>query len=206
MRVDTPREERANRMAERRDEDPTHERSEDLASIPRPAEERIAKLEEDLRRKAEEAAANQERYVRAVADGENFKKRLQREKSEGIRFANETLLRELLQVIDNLELALEHADAAGNGKAVAEGLQLTLRLFREVLERNGVKEISDPTGTAFDPSTQEAAELEADDGVAPNTVIRARTKGYRYNGRLLRPARVVVATGSGAGGAPESAR
>src|SRR5215510_3615628 len=97
-------------MAERRDEDPADERSEDLASIPGPAEERIAKLEEELRRKAEEAAANHDRYARAVADGENFKKRLQREKSEGIRFANEALLRELLQVIDSLELAVEHAD------------------------------------------------------------------------------------------------
>ena len=182
-------------MPEQKDDDPTGERSEDSAGASTTAEDQIAKLEEDLRRKSAEASANLDRYLRAVADGENFKKRLQREKSEGIRFANETLLRDLLQIVDSLELAVEHADLGGNGKSVVEGVQLTLRLFRDVLDRHGVKEISDPTGAAFDPATQEAAELEADDAVPSNTVIRTRTKGYRYNDRLLRPARVVVATG-----------
>src|SRR5262249_719262 len=172
--------------------------AEPLETVAPTTEERIAKLEEDLRRKAEEAAENLDRYLRAVADGENFKKRLQREKSESIRFANETLLRDLLQVIDSLELPVEHADMGGNGKSVVEGVQLTLRLFRDVLERHGVKEIGDPTGGVFDPSTQEAAEVQVEEGVTQNTVIKTRTKGYRYNDRLLRPSRVVVA----AGGAP----
>jgi molecular chaperone GrpE len=163
-------------------------------------EERIAKLEEDVRRKSEEAAVNLDRYLRAVAEGDNFKKRIQREKSESIRFANETLLRDLLQVIDSLELAVEHADTNENGKSVVEGVQLTLRLFRDVLERHGVKEIGDPTGGVFDPSTQEAAEIQADEAVSPNTVIKMRTKGYRYNDRLLRPSRVVVAAGGSPGG------
>jgi molecular chaperone GrpE len=183
-------------MAEQREGDRGAEPQEAAAPTP---DERIAKLEEDVRRKSEEAAVNLDRYLRAVADGENFKKRMQREKSESIRFANETLLRDLLQVIDSLELAVEHADMGGNGKSVVEGVQLTLRLFRDVLERHGVKEIGDPTGAQFDPSTQEAAEIQADEGVAPNTVIRTRTKGYRYNDRLLRPSRVVVAAGGSPG-------
>jgi molecular chaperone GrpE len=185
-------------MAEQRESDRGAEPQE-AAAAPT-AEERIAKLEEDLRRKSEEAAVNLDRYLRAVAEGDNFKKRIQREKSESIRFANETLLRDLLQVIDSLELAVEHADTGGNGKSVVEGVQLTLRLFRDVLERHGVKEIGDPTGGVFDPSTQEAAEIQADEGVAPNTVIKTRTKGYRYNDRLLRPSRVVVAAGGAPGG------
>ena len=184
-------------MAEQRESDRGAEAPEALAPT---TEERITKLEEDVRRKSEEAAANLDRYLRAVADGDNFKKRIQREKSESIRFANETLLRDLLQVIDSLELAVEHADTGGNGKSVVEGVQLTLRLFRDVLERHGVKEIGDPTGGVFDPSTQEAAEIQADEGVAPNTVIRTRTKGYRYNDRLLRPSRVVVAAGGSPSG------
>jgi molecular chaperone GrpE len=188
-------------MAEQRDDDRTSSEGHVDASV---TDERIAKLEEDLRRKSEEAAANLDRYLRAVADAENFKKRLQREKSEGIRFANETLLRDLLQVIDNLELAVEHADLGGNGKSVVEGVQLTLRLFRDVLERHGVKEISDPKGAAFDPSTQEAAGIQVDAEVPPNTVIRTQTKGYRYNDRLLRPSRVVVATGAITPGGDES--
>ena len=166
----------------------------DAASGP---DARIAELENSLQRKTDEAAANLERYMRAVADAENFKKRLQKEKGDAIRYANENLLRDLLAVIDNLELAVEHADLGGNGKSVVEGVQLTLRLFRDVLDRYGVKEISDPAGAAFDPSTQEASEVRADRGLPANTVIEQRTKGYRYNDRLLRPARVVV-TGSGA--------
>ena len=150
-------------------------------------------VEEELRRKTEEAAANLDRYLRAVADGENLKKRLQRDKAEAIRFANEGFARDLLQVIDSLELALEHADPGGNGLAIVEGVELTLRLFRDVLERHGIKEIGDPTGGAFDPSTQEAAEVDANAEALPNTVIRCRSKGYLYNDRLLRPARVVVA-------------
>jgi molecular chaperone GrpE len=183
-------------MAEQRESDRGAEPPEAAAPT---TEERIAKLEEDVRRKSEEAAVNFDRYLRAVADGENFKKRMQREKSESIRFANETLLRDLLQVIDSLELAVEHADMGGNGKSVVEGVQLTLRLFRDVLERHGVTEIGDPTGAQFDPSTQEAAEIQADEDVAPNTVIKTRTKGYRYNDRLLRPSRVVVAAGGSPG-------
>lgn len=158
-------------------------------------EQRIAQLEEALKRKAEEATANFDRYLRAVAEAENFRKRMQKEKAEGIRYSNETLLRDVLRVIDNLELALEHARLGGDGSSVEEGVQLTLRLFRDVLDRHGVKEIDDPTGSTFDPSTQEATELQANREVPPNTVIRTRAKGYRYNDRLLRPARVVVASG-----------
>jgi len=155
-------------------------------------EERIAKLEEELRLKADEAITNRDRYLRAVAEAENFRKRLQKDKGDAIRFANETLLRDLLHVVDNLELAIEHAELGGNGKSVREGVELTLRLFRDVLERHGVKELSDPTGAAFDPSTQEAAEVQTHRKLNPNTVIRQQVKGYRFNDRLLRPARVVV--------------
>jgi molecular chaperone GrpE len=158
-------------------------------------EERIAELEEELRLRSEEAAANRDRHLRAVAEAENFRKRLQKDKGDAIRFANETLLRDLLHVVDNLELAIEHAELGGNGKSVREGVELTLRLFRDVLERHGVKELGDPTGAVFDPSSQEAAEVQTRRDLRPNTVIRQQIKGYRYNDRLLRPARVVVAGG-----------
>jgi molecular chaperone GrpE len=184
-------------MADRRDEPRIQTEAqgalEPEGGASRTAEERIAKLEEELRLKTEEAAANRDRHLRAVAEAENFRKRLQKDKGDAIRFANETLLRELLHVVDNLELAVEHAELGGNGKSVKEGVELTLRLFRDVLERHGVKEIGDPSGAAFDPSTQEAAEVQAHHELAPNTVIRQQIKGYRYNDRLLRPARVVVA-------------
>ena len=187
-------------MADRKDEAPTQMEAQvspkpEVGAPPTP-EERIAKLEEELRLKSEEADASRDRYLRAVAEGENFRKRLQKDKGDAIRFANETLLRDLLHVVDNLELAIEHAELGGNGKSVREGVELTLRLFRDVLERHGVKEVGDPSGAAFDPSTQEAGEIQNHPGLVPNTVIKQQIKGYRYNDRLLRPARVVVVGGS----------
>lgn len=156
-------------------------------------EARISELEKQLGEKSAEASANFDRYLRAVAEGENLKKRVQRDKTEAIRFANESVLRDLLPIVDNLESALEHAGLGGNGKSVVEGVQLILRLFRDLLERHGVKEIADPSGSSFDPGTQEAADVEPSGQAEPNTVIRQQMKGYRYHDRLLRPARVVVA-------------
>jgi len=186
--------------------DEKKERDESTAAADRAdaAPDEPTRLAEELARKTEEAAANHDRYLRAVAEAENWKKRLQREKTESIRYANENLLRDLLQVIDSLELALEHADEGGNGKSVVEGLQLTLRLFRDILQRHGVKELENPTGRPFDPSTQEAGAIEEKAGAAANTVIRSQSKGYLYNDRLLRPARVVVASAPTRGPDPET--
>lgn len=157
------------------------------------AEAKIADLEEQLRRKAEEAATNYDRYLREVAESENLKKRLQREKSEAIRFANESLIRDVLGIVDNLDRAIEHAVLGGNGQSVVEGVQLTLRLFRDVLERYGVKEIEVAAGARFDPAIHEAADVESGTGQPANTVIRQQAKGYRLHDRLLRAAQVVVA-------------
>lgn len=156
------------------------------------AEEKIAQLEQQLRAKTEEAAANFDRHLRAVADGENLKKRTQREKAEVIRFANEALLRDILPILDNLERAVEHAELGGNGASVVEGVQLTIRLFSDVLERYGVRAISAAVGCSFDPTIHEAVALEPDAGLPPNTVIRQQQKGYQLHDRLLRPARVAV--------------
>jgi molecular chaperone GrpE len=158
------------------------------------SEGELAELTEQLQKKTEEAAANQDRYLRALAEAENTKKRVQREKAEAIRYANENLLRDLLPVIDSLEIALDHSPEGGNGKSVVEGIQLTLKMFRDVLQRHGVKEVDTTAGRPFDPATQEAAAIEDKAGAEPNTVIRVQSKGYTYNDRLLRPARVVVAS------------
>ncbi len=152
-------------------------------------------LEEELRKKTEEAAANFDRYVRAVADAENFKKRLQRDKAEAIRYANENLLRDLLQVVDSLDLALAHAGQGAANASLAEGVGLTRRVFRDVMERYGVKELPDAAGQPFDPNHHEANGLESSAEIPANSVIRVLSKGYTYHDRLLRPARVVVAAG-----------
>jgi molecular chaperone GrpE len=151
-------------------------------------------LEAELRAKTEEAARNFDLYLRECAEADNFRKRLQREKAEAIRFGNEALVREILPLLDNLELAVEHAELGGNGRSVVEGIRMILRMFRDVLERNGVRPIEAAPGSLFDSTVHEAVDAEESSEVPPNTVIRQELKGYEMHGRLIRPARVVVAT------------
>ncbi|MEA2624998.1 MAG: molecular chaperone GrpE [Candidatus Binatota bacterium] len=164
---------------------------------------KIAELEALLREKEGEAKTNQERYLRELAESENFKKRLQREKVDSIRFANENILRDLIPIVDNLERAVEHADLGGDGKSLVEGVAMTLRLFRDVLERFGVKELNVEPGTTFDPRVHEASEIASRPDLPANAVVAQRSKGYLLNDRLLRPAQVVVASPHAAGGPPE---
>ena len=159
------------------------------AAAPETPEQRISVLEEMLREKTREATESYDRFVREVAEGENFKKRMQREKTEAIRYANESLLRDLLPVIDNLEWALDHA---GDDSSIVEGVKLTLKLFKDVLDKHGVIEIAITPGTPFDPAVHEAVGMEPDPGLSPNSVLRVQQKGYRLHERLLRPTRVTV--------------
>jgi molecular chaperone GrpE len=160
-------------------------------ALPETPEQRISVLEEMLREKTREATESYDRFVREVAEGENFKKRMQRDKAEAIRYANESLLRDLLPVIDNLEWALDHA-GDGGGSSIIEGVKLTLKLFKDVLEKHGVTEIAINPGTPFDPSVHEAVGMEAAPELSPNSVLQVQQKGYRLRERLLRPARVTV--------------
>lgn len=159
---------------------------------PETPEQRLAVVEEMLREKTREAAESYDRWVREVAEGENFKKRMQRDKAEAIRYANESLLRDLLPVVDNLEWALDHAGEGGDS-SVVEGVKLTLKIFKDVLERQGATEIAISTGAAFDPSLHEAVGMEPAPDLPPNSVLRVQQKGYRLRDRLLRAARVTVA-------------
>jgi molecular chaperone GrpE len=126
------------------------------------------------------------------ADFENFKKLKAKEKQEVLRFGNETLIKELLPVIDNLERAIEHAGKTDEAKAIAEGVALTLNGFLKVLEKFDVTRI-EAAGKKFDPNVHEAVYQEESDKVEPGTVIGEFQKGYVMDGRLLRPAMVSVA-------------
>lgn len=173
--------------------EPSAEESACETPAPTAPEERIRALEEELRAKEEEARANRDKYLREVADGDNLRKRLQREKSEAIRYATENLVVDLLPVIDNLELAISHASAGGNGKSVVEGLEMVVRLFRDTLERNGVTTIEAAKGTPADWNIHEASGMEERSDLPPNVVISTEQKGYRLHERVVRPARVIVA-------------
>src|SRR5712691_7236624 len=106
-----------------------------------PAEARVRELEEQLVAAREEARQNHERWLRERADLENLKKRAARERAETIRFANEQVLRDMLPIVDNLERAVEHARAGGDGQPLVDGVALVLKSLLEVLERHGVTRV-----------------------------------------------------------------
>ncbi len=145
-----------------------------------------------LEKALKEAEENRDRWIRAVAELENYKKRSLQEKSKFLKYKNEEILRDLLAVVDNLERAQMHCDEAGRSDALADGVCMIAKMFGEVLARYGVKEIK-ALGETFDPNLHEAiARVPAGDKPA-NQVVEQMEKGYMYQDRLLRPARVVVA-------------
>src|SRR5687767_11182074 len=128
---------------------------------------------------------------RAQADFENYRKRAAKEAAAAGQRAKSGLVRELLPVVDNLERAL--ASARDDEEHLAEGVRLVHSELIAVLERNGVEQF-DPRGERFDPGEHEALSMRAEDGAESGTVLDVVEKGYRANGSVLRPARVVVSS------------
>ncbi len=139
--------------------------------------------------KAEE---NWDRYVRAAAELENVRKRAARDVEKARKFALEGFGRELLGVVDSFEMGLAAAENA-DANALREGSEATLKQLLTALERAGI-EVVDPVGEPFDPELHEAISMQPSADMDPNSVLVAVQKGYTLNGRLLRPARVVVST------------
>jgi molecular chaperone GrpE len=155
------------------------------------AEAEIERLKAVLAQKETEATDAYDRYLRAVADLDNFKKRTQRERTETARFAQEPLIRDLLPVVDNLERAVSHAQGGGNGQPLVEGVSLVLRSLLDILEKHGVSRI-EACGQVFDPARHEAlARVELPDE-EPNRVVDQYQRGYLLHDRLLRAAQVTV--------------
>jgi molecular chaperone GrpE len=142
----------------------------------------------ELQAKADE---NWDRYLRAAAEVENVRKRAIRDVEHARKFAIENFGRELLAVSDSLEMGIAHGDSA-DAASLLEGSEATLKILSGTLERFGVTEI-DPEGEPFDPELHEAMTMQPSDDVEPGSVLTVIQKGYALNGRLLRPARVVVA-------------
>ena len=155
-------------------------------------ESELVKLRQQLELKDKEAKDNYDRFVRQVAELENFKRRALRERDEGIRFAKEDFARDILPIVDNLERAVIHAKGGGNGEPLIEGVELVLKGLLDVLSKHGVEQIS-AVGQPFDPGKHEAmAQIESEQH-QPNTVVEEYHKGYTVQDRLLRPALVSVA-------------
>jgi molecular chaperone GrpE len=154
-------------------------------------ESEATQLRRQLEAKEKEARDNHERFLRQVAELENFKKRTIRDRDDAIRFANEALIRDMLPILDNLERAVAHAKDGGNGKPLVEGVELVLKGLFDILNKHGVTQIS-AVGEPFDPRKHEAmAQVESTEH-EPNTVVEEYHKGYTFHDRLLRPALVSV--------------
>ncbi len=150
-----------------------------------------AGAEEALAALAAERDELKDRVLRLAAETDNFKKRLERDKADFLRRANEGIVKDLLPVLDNLERALGHADEPGNQGSLAEGVSLTSQEFLKVLERHGLEKI-EALGQPFNPEFHEAMMQQEDPAQDENTVLMELQKGYVFQGRLLRPAMVVV--------------
>jgi len=144
---------------------------------------------EELRRQVEE---RQDRLLRALAETENIRRRTQRERDEYTRYANESLLRDLIPVLDNLDRALEAARAAGDPSGVVGGVELIHRELLKVLERAGVTRYS-ALGGQFDPTRHEAIARVVSADARPGTVVGETLPGYLLHNRVLRAALVSVA-------------
>ena len=172
--------------------DNTSDSAGETVNSPSELQDEIVELREKFQAKEKESQENYERYLRQVAEVDNFKKRVNREKEDAIRYANENLIRDILPVIDNLERAIAHSQGGGNGKPLVEGVELVLRGLLDVFSKHGVVQVP-AVGAAFDPGKHEAmAQVESSE-YEPNTIIDEHHKGYLFRDRLLRPALVTVA-------------
>src|SRR6059036_3863088 len=151
------------------------------------AEDPMAGLQADLDRFRDLA-------LRSQADFENYKKRCAREKEEAIKYANKSLLEQLVAIIDNFELGLAAAREQGDQSPIYSGMILVQKQLNDLLAENGLQPV-EAEGKTFDPNLHEAIAHEPSNQFPEGTVLRQARRGYRFKERLLRPAKVVVSSG-----------
>ena len=173
---------------------PDPDKSADVRVPPELAAKREkALVEEEMERLKQETAAAKDQYLRAVAEFENTKKRLHREKEEFTKYAAESMIRELLPVVDSLDQALVAVDQQKDAQAIIKGVHLIYRQLLGLLEKEGVKRIT-TMGQPFDPHLHEAVErVEATNGAIEGTIQEEVQVGYTMHGKVIRPALVKVA-------------
>lgn len=150
-------------------------------------------LEAQLTQAEQKAHEHWEKSVRALAELDNVRRRAERDVSHAHRYGLEKFVNALLPVVDSLEQALQLARQAEDS-AMLEGLELTMKLFLDVLQKHEVEQV-DPQGLPFDPTLHEAMSMQVSDEVPANAVLTVFQKGYKLHDRVIRPARVIVSKG-----------
>lgn len=174
-----------------------HGAGEPTAVLPETAAQlvELERLQQSLTEAEERARNHWEQYLRAVADLENVRKRAQRDIEAANRYGLEKFAAELLPVWDSLELAVQNAGKADT-RSLVQGQEATLKLLAKAFEKIGVVSVN-PHGEPFDPARHEAMLAQESPTAEPNSVLQVVQPGYEINGRLLRPARVIVSKAPG---------
>ncbi len=155
-----------------------------------------SELLEKINELQQETEKNHDLYLRSEAEIENIKKRNQKDKEEWLKYANESLIKEILPVMDNLEMAISHSQNENSVQALREGVELTLKGLRDGLGKSGLEEVK-AEGEPFDPNYHHAVSEQADESVQSGIILQELQRGYMLNKRLIRPAMVIVSKGSG---------
>ena len=166
--------------------------AEGQASGEEPAKKELT-LEEQLVKAKAEAAENYNEYLRARADLDTYRRRVMREKDELRQYAVSGLLESLLPVYDNMGLGMLSANQTDDAKLVAQGFEMVLSQFKSVMEENGVAELEPKAGDDYDHNHHEAVQTRESDEVEDGKILQLIRKGFTLNGRLVRPATVIVA-------------
>ena len=181
---------------ERQSEESLHQDKRDGEIVSEPVDKSLDKmtkeeLVEKIQELQKESQRNYDLYLRSQAEMENMKKRNRKDKEDWLKFASETLIKEMLPVLDNLEKALSHSNNENTVHALKEGIHLTLKGLKDSLSKSGLEEVK-ALGESFDPCFHEAVSEMDDPKSKPGIVITELQKGYVLNSRLIRPAMVVV--------------
>ena len=143
---------------------------------------KIEELEKALKEKSEA-------MLRRAADLDNYRKRLIKELDEQVKYANQAVIKDFIPVLDNIELTLIHAE---EGSPLRQGIELTIKSFKDALLKHGIKEINAEAGVPFDPAVHEALMMDSSEDFENNAVTLCVQKGYTLNDRVVRPAKVKV--------------
>ena len=167
------------------------------AQSPQADDDRSAQLEAGIAELEKENAELKDRLVRNVADTENYKKRLAREKEEAVKSANTALVKDLIGPLDDFSRALDAAEQSSNFDALKEGVRMIEDKLYSTLKTNWGLEVIDQKDVPFDPNEREACMMEELEGASEDMVTMLLQKGYKLNGRVIRPAKVKVGKAKG---------
>ena len=167
------------------------------ASSPQADDDRSAQLEARIAELEKENAELKDRLVRNVADTENYKQRLAREKEEAVKYANTSLVKDLIGPLDDFSRALDAAEQSSNFDALKEGVRMIEDKLYSTLKTNWGLEVIDQKDVPFDPNEHEACMMEELEGASEDMVTMLLQKGYKLNGRVIRPAKVKVGKAKG---------